>query len=170
LSGGEKQRVGVMRALACEPSVIFLDEPTSALDVSVQAQVLRTLREIQERTGVSFILISHDVAVVRYMCSRLLVMYLGEIVEEGPTEALFVRPRHPYTRALFDAVPRLHPKTVTPVLLEGELTTRNVRVSSCLLLPRCPFAMEACASKPPMITVEKGHGVACWLMNWKPLS
>ena len=165
LSGGEKQRVGVMRALACEPSVIFLDEPTSALDVSVQAQVLRTLREIQERTGVSFILISHDVAVVRYMCSRLLVMYLGEIVEEGPTETLFARPRHPYTRALFDAVPRLHPKTGTPVLLKGELTTRNVRVSSCLLVPRCPFAMEVCASKPPKITVDTGHGVACWLMK-----
>ena len=165
LSGGEKQRVGVMRALACEPSVIFLDEPTSALDVSVQAQVLRTLREIQERTGVSFILISHDVAVVRYMCSRLLVMYLGEIVEEGPTETLFARPRHPYTRALFDAVPRLHPKTGTPVLLTGEVTTQNVRVSSCLLVPRCPFAMEVCASKPPMIPVETGHGVACWLMK-----
>jgi oligopeptide/dipeptide ABC transporter ATP-binding protein len=165
LSGGEKQRVGLMRALACEPSVILLDEPTSALDVSVQAQVLSTLREIQERTRVSFILISHDVAVVRYMCSRLLVMYLGEIVEEGPTETLFARPRHPYTRALFDAVPRLHPKTGTPVLLKGEVTTRNVRGSSCLLVPRCSFAMEVCATKPSMINVETGHGVACWLMK-----
>jgi oligopeptide/dipeptide ABC transporter ATP-binding protein len=165
LSGGEKQRVGVMRALACQPSVIFLDEPTSALDVSVQAQVLKTLREIQERTKVSFILISHDVAVVRYMCSRLLVMYLGEIVEEGPTETLFSSPRHPYTRALLDAVPRLHPKAGTPVLLKGEATTRNVQISSCLLVPRCPFAMEVCAAKPPMIPVGTGHGVACWLMR-----
>jgi len=165
LSGGEKQRVGVMRALACEPLIIFLDEPTSALDVSVQAQVLRTLREIQERTQVSFILISHDVAVVRYMCSRILVMYLGEIVEEGPTDAIFTSPQHPYTRALFDAVPRLHRKTIPGVLLGGEATARNVRVSACLLVPRCPFAREMCTNKPPMMVIGTEHRAACWLVS-----
>ena len=165
LSGGEKQRVGIMRALACEPSIVILDEPTSALDVSVQAQVLKTLREIQERTQSSFILISHDVAVVRYMCNRILVMYLGQVVEEGPSNAIFATPRHPYTRALFDAVPRLRRKTSPTVLLRGEATTRNVRASTCPLLPRCPFAMDICASRPAMMPAGPGHRAACWLME-----
>jgi oligopeptide/dipeptide ABC transporter ATP-binding protein len=165
LSGGEKQRVGVMRALACEPSIIVLDEPTSALDVSVQAQVLKTLREIQAKSQSSFVLISHDVAVVRYMCSRILVMYLGQIVEDGPTNSIFATPKHPYTRALFDAVPRLRRRTSPTVLLKGEATTRNVRSSICPLLPRCPFAMGICESRPAMIPSGPGHSAACWLME-----
>lgn len=163
LSGGEKQRVGLMRALACDPSVIVLDEPTSALDVSVQAQVLGTLRDIQEQTSVSFILISHDIAVVRHMCSRILVMYLGRIIEESSTEELFVSPRHPYTKALFDAVPRLHAVSRRRVVLTGEATTYNVRKSACPLLPRCSVAMDACERMPPTIDVGPEHKVRCWL-------
>ena len=163
LSGGEKQRVGVMRALACRPAVIVLDEPTSALDVSVQAQVLRTLRDLQKQTATSFILISHDVAVVRYMCSRVLVMYLGRVIEEGPAEAVFMTPRHPYTQALMDAVPRLHDTRRSEVAVKGEATTRNVRASGCPLVPRCPFVMDICGQMPPSVNVTQEHKVSCWL-------
>ena len=163
LSGGEKQRVAIMRALVCDPSVIILDEPTSALDVSVQAQVLRTLKEIQARTHTSFLFISHDVAVIHYMCSRVKVMYLGRIVEEGPVDAVFSSPAHPYTQALFDAVPRLHRDREVQVRLEGEVTTRNLSPSVCPLLPRCPFKMDICHQLPPTVEVGSGHMVDCWL-------
>lgn len=163
LSGGQKQRVGLMRALACDPSIIVLDEPTSALDVSVQAQVLRTLHDIQEKTSVSIILISHDVSVVRYMCSRVLVMYLGRVIEEGPTAAVFATPKHPYTKALLAAVPRVRGVRGRYALLRDEASTAKVRVSACPLIPRCPFAMQACAQMPPMTEIGVGHRVACWL-------
>lgn len=165
LSGGEKQRVAIMRALVCDPSVIILDEPTSALDVSVQAQVLRTLKEIQARTQTSFLFISHDVAVIHYLCSRVKVMYLGRIVEEGPVKAVFSTPAHPYTRALFDAVPRLHRKKEVSVRLKGEITTRNLSPSVCPLTPRCPYVMDICNKLPPTTEVGPGHKVDCWLHN-----
>ena len=168
LSGGEKQRVGVMRALACRPAVIVLDEPTSALDVSVQAQVLTTLRDLQKQTSTSFILISHDVAVVRYMCSRVLVMYLGRVVEEGPAEAVFTKSRHPYAQALMDAVPRLRDTRRPQVTVKGEATTRNVRASECPLAPRCPCVMDICEQMPPSVDVAQGHKVSCWLEVDKP--
>jgi oligopeptide/dipeptide ABC transporter ATP-binding protein len=163
LSGGEKQRVAIMRALVCDPSVLILDEPTSALDVSVQAQVLRTLKEIQAKTGTSFLFISHDVAVIHYMCSRVMVMYLGRIVEEGPVESVFSSPAHPYTQALFEAVPRLHREKEIAVKLKGEVTTRDLSPKVCPLLPRCPFAMDICEKIPPTVEVEAGHLVDCWL-------
>lgn len=162
LSGGQKQRVGLMRALSCEPAVIVLDEPTSALDVSVQAQVLLTLERIQEETSTSFILISHDLAVVRYLCSRILVMYLGRVVEEAPTEQLFTSPRHPYTIALLDAVPRLAATPPVRVRLPGEASTARARASACPLLGRCPFAMPVCDQMPATVEVEPDHSVACW--------
>jgi oligopeptide/dipeptide ABC transporter ATP-binding protein len=165
LSGGEKQRVAIMRALVCEPSVIILDEPTSALDVSVQAQVLRTLKEIQNEVKSSFIFISHDVAVIRYMCSRVMVMYLGRIIEEGSAELVFRSPAHPYTRALMGAVPRLKPREREQVLLKGEISTSNIRPESCALISRCPYAEAICKESPPMFELEQGHRAACWLLK-----
>jgi oligopeptide/dipeptide ABC transporter ATP-binding protein len=163
LSGGEKQRVGIMRALACEPLLIVLDEPTSALDVSVQAQVLQTLKFVQESTRTAFILISHDIAVIRYMCSKVYVMYLGKIIEDGPNPSIFDDPRHPYTRALFDAVPRLSGDKDVRVILTGEAGIKEVKADSCPLLPRCPFVMEKCKEMPPNITIANDRKVSCWL-------
>lgn len=165
LSGGEKQRVAIMRALACDPSIIILDEPTSALDVSVQAQVLKTLKDLQHDVETAFLFISHDVAVIRYMCSRVMVMYLGVIVEEGLADQVFSAPQHPYTRALFAAVPRLKVIDRTADKLRGELIMSNVTREACPLLPRCPHAHEQCKKKPPMFELDAGHRASCWLLK-----
>ena len=165
LSGGEKQRVGIMRAFACEPSVVVLDEPTSALDVSVQAQVLRTLRTIQSRTGAAFVLISHDVGVVRAISDRVLVMYLGRIVEQGPADRVLSSPQHPYTQALLAAVPRMRATQPSNVALRGEIGLHTVRASECPLRARCPAAMATCNHMPPSVELASGHHVACWLAS-----
>jgi oligopeptide/dipeptide ABC transporter ATP-binding protein len=162
LSGGQKQRVGVMRALACEPDLIVLDEPTSALDVSVQAQVLRTLKDVQAATSIAYVLISHDVGVIRAMCDRVVIMYLGRVVEEGPAKAVFDSPQHPYTRALIDAVPRVHRQIEEPFLLRGDISTRGVRASECPLRRRCPLAVDDCTRMPPVTEAGPGHFVSCW--------
>jgi oligopeptide/dipeptide ABC transporter ATP-binding protein len=151
-----------MRALACEPDLIVLDEPTSALDVSVQAQVLRTLKDVQAATSIAYILISHDVGVIRAMCDRIVIMYLGRVVEEGPARAVFDSPQHPYTRALIDAAPRVRRQIEAPFVLDGDISARGVKASECPLRRRCPLAVDDCARMPPVTQAGPGHFVSCW--------
>ncbi|UNQ74123.1 ABC transporter ATP-binding protein [Infirmifilum sp. NZ] len=168
LSGGQKQRIAILRALLLNPSLIVLDEPTSSLDVSVQAQILNMLKDLQAEHKISYLFISHDIAVVNYMSDRIAVMYLGKIVEEGKVEAVLESPAHPYTKFLLNAVPIPDPKLRNRKreMLQGEPPSPINAPPGCRFHPRCPYAMDKCRKEePPFFEIEPNHRVACWLYS-----
>jgi len=166
LSGGQKQRVAIAYAIILEPSLVILDEPVSALDVSIRAQILNLLADIQEKESLTYIIIAHDLAMLQHITTHIAVMYLGRIVEMGKTEEVFSNPSHPYTKALFAAVPQPTPgKARKTAELKGEICSPIDPPSGCRFHPRCPYAIAQCRQEtPPLLDVAPGHQVACTLV------
>jgi oligopeptide/dipeptide ABC transporter ATP-binding protein len=167
-SGGQRQRIGIARALALKPDLIVCDEPISALDVSIQAQIVNLLQGVQQQFGLTFLFISHDLRVIRHLCDRVAVMYLGKIVEIGAAKAVFSRAQHPYTKALFSAVYELRPpdgEAPSRVVLSGEPPSPATPPAGCRFSMRCPYAEPRCHEEEPQLrSIDGDHNVACHLV------
>ena len=162
-SGGQRQRIGIARALATHPGLIVADEPVSALDVSIQAQILNLLQELQEKFGLTYLFIAHDLSVVEHIADRVAVMYVGKIIELADTEELYLSPKHPYTEALLSAVPKPDPRVEeNQIILRGEVANPADPPSGCYFHPRCNYAQERCKQEAPVLReVSPGHFAAC---------
>ena len=163
-SGGQRQRIAIARALSLSPKVVVLDEPVSALDVSIRAQILNLLRDLQAQLGVSYLFIAHDLAAVAHMSHAIAVMYLGKIVEVGDADTVSKSPKHPYTQALFSAALPSHPdERRDEIILAGEVPSPIAPPAGCHFHPRCPHALPRCSSEEPTLLAESGRLVACHL-------
>ena len=162
MDGGRRQRVGIARAIALNPEFIMCDEPVSALDVSIQAQILNLLMDLQEKFGLTYMFVTHDLSVVRHISDDISVMYLGQLVETSPSRELFKRPLHPYTKALLSAVPSPNiDKPMKRILLKGEITSAINPKPGCRFAPRCPYASEECLEPQTLRELEPNHFVSC---------